>query len=148
MAVMIVCESPPQLYYPLLCRLIGGALLHKREIHMVLGLGIPELVIILVVILIIFGPKNLPKLGKSLGSTIKSVREGLEDGEEKEGADDEQKAVEAGEDYEYDEDIIEDEDDADIDEDAVADDGVFCNACGTKNPGGAGFCSSCGEKLA
>ena len=30
---------------------------------MILGLGIPELLIILVVILIIFGPKNLPKIG-------------------------------------------------------------------------------------
>ena len=145
---MTVSSSPRQLYYPLLCRLNDGDLLHKREIHMVLGLGIPELVIILVVILIIFGPKNLPKLGKSLGSTIKSVREGLEDGEE--GSDDKDtKAVESGEEeIEYDEEIIEDEDDADIDEDAVADTGVFCNSCGTKNPAGAGFCSKCGEKLA
>ena len=33
----------------------------------ILGLGVPELVIILVVVLLIFGPKNLPKLGASLG---------------------------------------------------------------------------------
>ncbi len=32
----------------------------------ILGLGVPELVIILVVVLLIFGPKNLPKLGASL----------------------------------------------------------------------------------
>ena len=31
---------------------------------MILGLGIPEILVILVVVLVIFGPKNLPKLGK------------------------------------------------------------------------------------
>ena len=41
----------------------------------ILGLGVPELVIILV--LLIFGPKNLPKLGASLGKTVKSLREGM-----------------------------------------------------------------------
>ena len=29
----------------------------------------------------------------------------------------------------------------------VADDGVYCNACGWKNPPGARFCSQCGEAL-
>lgn len=46
---------------------------------MILGLGVPELLLILVVVLVIFGPKNLPKLGKSMGSTVKNFREGLED---------------------------------------------------------------------
>ena len=44
----------------------------------ILGLGVPELVIILVVVLLIFGPKNLPKLGASLGKTVKSLREIIE----------------------------------------------------------------------
>ena len=113
---------------------------------MILGLGIPELLIILVVILLIFGPKNLPKLGKSLGSTVKSIREGLEDGDD--SAEAAPKAVEAGsDDFDYDEDIIEDEDDADIDDDIVEDAGAFCTSCGTKNPAGATFCSKCGTKL-
>lgn len=43
----------------------------------ILGMGVPELLIILVVILLIFGPKNLPKLGASLGKTVKSLREGM-----------------------------------------------------------------------
>ena len=50
---------------------------------MILGAGGPEILIILVVVLIIFGPKNLPKLGSALGKTVKNVREGME-GEEKE----------------------------------------------------------------
>ena len=43
---------------------------------MFLGLGAPELIIILIVVLVIFGPKNLPKLGKSFGKTVKGIREG------------------------------------------------------------------------
>ena len=50
------------------------------------GLRVPELLIILIVILLIFGPKNLPKLGKALGSTVKNVREGLEEGDDSEKA--------------------------------------------------------------
>jgi sec-independent protein translocase protein TatA len=37
-----------------------------------------HLIIILVIVLIIFGPSQLPKLGKSLGQTMKSVREGMD----------------------------------------------------------------------
>lgn len=47
-----------------------------------LGMGVPELLIILAVILLIFGPKNLPKLGSALGRTVKNVREGLGSGKE------------------------------------------------------------------
>ena len=47
------------------------------------GLRAPELIIILVVVLIIFGPKNLPKLGKSLGSTVKNILEGDDKAETK-----------------------------------------------------------------
>ena len=43
----------------------------------VLGMGVPELLIILVVVLLIFGPKHLPKLGSAIGTTVKNLREGL-----------------------------------------------------------------------
>jgi len=39
------------------------------------GLGWQELVIILVIALIIFGPKKLPELGKSLGQAIRGFKE-------------------------------------------------------------------------
>jgi len=42
------------------------------------GLGTTELIIILVIVLVLFGPKRLPQLGKSLGKTVKSMRDGLE----------------------------------------------------------------------
>ncbi len=56
----------------------------------ILGMGVPELLIILVVILLIFGPKNLPKLGSALGKTVKNLREGMGAGEKdvEEAADD------------------------------------------------------------
>ncbi|MBY4797432.1 twin-arginine translocase TatA/TatE family subunit [Collinsella sp. AGMB00827] len=38
-----------------------------------------EWIVILIVALLIFGPKNLPKLGKSLGSTVKNIREGMDE---------------------------------------------------------------------
>lgn len=37
-----------------------------------------HLIIILVIVLIIFGPAQLPKLGKSLGETMRSVKEGMD----------------------------------------------------------------------
>ena len=43
----------------------------------ILGMGMPELLIILAVILLIFGPKNLPKLGGAIGKTVKNLREGI-----------------------------------------------------------------------
>ena len=40
-------------------------------------IGLPELLVILIAILIIFGPKNLPKLGSALGKTVKNLRDGV-----------------------------------------------------------------------
>lgn len=37
------------------------------------------LLIILIIVLVIFGPKQLPQLGKTLGQTMRSIREGIED---------------------------------------------------------------------
>ena len=58
----------------------------------ILGMGVPELLIILAVILLIFGPKNLPKLGSALGKTVKNLREGI--GGDKKDAEEEASEVE------------------------------------------------------
>ena len=50
-----------------------------------MAFGMPggtEWIIILVVVLVIFGPKQLPKLGKMFGKTMKEVRSGMENLEE------------------------------------------------------------------
>jgi TatA/E family protein of Tat protein translocase len=44
----------------------------------IFGLGTTELIIILVVVLILFGPKRLPQLGKSLGKTMRAIRDGAD----------------------------------------------------------------------
>ena len=38
------------------------------------SLGVPELLIILLIVIIIFGASRLPKLGKGLGEGIKNLR--------------------------------------------------------------------------
>ncbi len=55
---------------------------------MVLGLGAPELIVILAVALVLFGPKNLPKLGSAVGKTVKNFRDGMETDDDAEPAQD------------------------------------------------------------
>ena len=52
----------------------------------IFGMGGIELVIILIVILLIFGPKNLPKLGNALGKTVSNLRAGMSEGKKKKDA--------------------------------------------------------------
>jgi sec-independent protein translocase protein TatA len=42
------------------------------------GLGLPELGIIAVVAILIFGPKKIPELGASLGKTLRGFKEELQ----------------------------------------------------------------------
>ena len=44
------------------------------------GLGLPELLIILGIVLLLFGSTRLPKLARSLGSASHEFRKGLEEG--------------------------------------------------------------------
>ncbi|HSF73202.1 MAG TPA: twin-arginine translocase TatA/TatE family subunit [Microcoleus sp.] len=41
------------------------------------GLGLPEMGIIAVVAILIFGPKKIPELGNALGKTLRSFKEGV-----------------------------------------------------------------------
>jgi sec-independent protein translocase protein TatA len=38
------------------------------------GLGLPEILVILVIILLMFGAKRLPEIGAGLGKTVKELR--------------------------------------------------------------------------
>ena len=41
--------------------------------------GAPELIIVLVVVLLVFGSKKVPELARSLGQSVKEFRQGARD---------------------------------------------------------------------
>ena len=41
----------------------------------VFGIGLPEMALIMVVALLIFGPKKLPEIGRSMGKAIRSFQD-------------------------------------------------------------------------
>ncbi len=43
------------------------------------GLGMPELIVILIIVLVIFGANRLPQLGEGLGKAIKGFKKGMSD---------------------------------------------------------------------
>ncbi len=114
-----------------------------------LGMGWTELLVILVIVLIIFGPKQLPKLGQTFGKTVRSVREGMAEADAEMNADS-GKQINAAEDAEDVE--VEEVKPAESSGDAAGDTRTpakhkFCPECGAKNPRENKFCSECGNKL-
>lgn len=55
-----------------------------------MGIGPLEIGIVLLIVLVIFGPKRLPELGKSLGSGMKSFKDSVT------GDDDDDKKITTG----------------------------------------------------
>ena len=58
-------------------------------------IGIPELIIVLVILLVIFGPKRLPGLGKSLGSGMREFKDSITGNSKDDDDDDERPRLEA-----------------------------------------------------
>lgn len=51
-----------------------------KEVSAMFGIGMPELIVILVIILLIFGAAKLPEIGRALGKAIKEFKKaGKED---------------------------------------------------------------------
>ena len=44
-----------------------------------MGLGLPELLVILLIVILIFGANKLPQLGRGVGSAIKNFKDGIKD---------------------------------------------------------------------
>jgi len=40
-------------------------------------IGLPELLVILVIVILIFGANRLPELGKGIGSAIRNFKDGM-----------------------------------------------------------------------
>jgi sec-independent protein translocase protein TatA len=50
---------------------------------LMLGFGLPELLVILVIVVVIFGASKLPQLGKGLGEGISNFRDGIKGKDDK-----------------------------------------------------------------
>ena len=52
------------------------------------NLGLPELLVILVIVVLIFGAGKIPQLGKGLGEGIKNFKDSMRDGQSGDSKDD------------------------------------------------------------
>ncbi len=43
------------------------------------SIGLPEVLILLVIVLLVFGPRRLPEMAKGLGQSVREFRKGLRD---------------------------------------------------------------------
>ena len=50
-------------------------------------IGTTELIVVLIYVIIIFGPTQIPKLARMMGKSVKSFRKGMDDAEDPEAAD-------------------------------------------------------------
>lgn len=113
------------------------------------GLQPLDIIVIVVVALVIFGPKRLPQLGRWLGKTFSAFRKGAQDMADgfsegtgaRNAADAGTPAVDAGSPA------------ADADTPSgnptgqESAPGNFCIACGAANAADARFCNKCGTRL-
>lgn len=120
------------------------------------GLQPLDLIVIVVVALVIFGPKRLPQLGRWLGKTFSSFRKGARDladgfSEETRGQD----AAATGGNSTGTGGNTPGNSGTAPGTGANAPDaapaprpaGIFCTACGASNPADARFCNKCGTRL-
>lgn len=53
-----------------------------NQTYLAINFGAPEMILIVVVLLLLFGASRLPQLAKSLGQSKRAFREGLDEAEE------------------------------------------------------------------
>jgi sec-independent protein translocase protein TatA len=71
---------------------------HQPEEDMLPGsIGIPELLIVLVIVLVIFGPKRLPGMGRSLGAGMREFKDSISGKSKDEDDEDKPRLTEADE---------------------------------------------------
>ncbi len=49
------------------------------------GLGMPELIVIMVIVLVIFGAGKLPEIGGAIGKSIQNFKKAIHDGDDNNG---------------------------------------------------------------
>ena len=57
------------------------------------GFGMPELLVILVIVLLMFGPKRIKSIGSDLGSAIKGFRKAVTDDDQTKAPDNAAKVI-------------------------------------------------------
>jgi sec-independent protein translocase protein TatA len=57
--------------------MVWTATLHVDAFMFSGGIGLPEVLLVLAIVLIIFGPKRLPALGRSLGSGMRNFKDSV-----------------------------------------------------------------------
>jgi sec-independent protein translocase protein TatA len=58
----------------------AGVIEFARSVQMFGSLGVPELLIILFIVILVFGASRLPELGKGIGRGIKNFKDATKDG--------------------------------------------------------------------
>lgn len=94
-----------------------------------LGLGVPELLLILLVVLIFFGADKIPQLAKSLGKGMSEFRKAQQELKD-EVAGEESKTVQTAENT-----------------DTAAPYQTVCPSCNGKTSRDSAFCSQCGQQM-
>ena len=59
------------------------------------GLGQTEMILIVFVVLLLFGAKRIPELGRSIGSGMRNLKKGIQEGDDEEEEEARQKALTA-----------------------------------------------------
>jgi sec-independent protein translocase protein TatA len=65
---------------------------HTTGLGLIAGLGMQELIIILIILLLLFGSTRLPQLAKGMGKSIREFKKGINDGEEDERVEESRRA--------------------------------------------------------
>lgn len=59
--------------------MIKSANYFHRDYQNMFGLGWPEMGIIAIVAILVFGPKKIPELGSTIGKTLRNFKEGIQE---------------------------------------------------------------------